>query len=161
MPLVDRLRAVRGADRGATLVEVLVAVAILGIAGVAVLAGLQMSVMASDIHRKQSTGGSSVRSYAEAIEKYLDADGNYVRCAGTNTYTPGLVGFSVPGGYTVSQAAAEPLDGNGSVITSGSCPGRDKGIQRLRLTVASGDGRATERLTIVVRRSCGTGTSCP
>jgi len=161
MHLLDRLRVDRGADRGATLVETLVAVAILGIAGVAVVAGLQMSVMASDIHRKQSTGGSSVRSYAEAIEKYLDVDAHYVRCAGADTYTPALVGYTVLGGYTVSHAAAEPLDGNGAVITSGSCPDRDRGVQRLRLTVASNDGRATERLVIVVRRACGTGSSCP
>ena len=54
--------------RGATLVETLVALVILGIAGVAILAGLQLSVTASDIHRKQTSGGAYVRGYAEAIE---------------------------------------------------------------------------------------------
>lgn len=161
MGLAGRLRAEGRSDEGVTLVEVLVALAILSVAGVAILAGLQMSVMASDIHRKQSTGGATVRSYAEAIEKYLRTDGNYVRCAPAGTYAPAAVGYALPSGYTASQSAAEPLDGNGSVITIGTCPTRDQGVQRLRLTVSSADGRATERLTIVVRRSCGTGTACP
>lgn len=158
--LARRLAASR-TDRGVTLVETLVALSILGIAGVAIMAGLQLTVVSSDIHRKQSTGGSAVRAYAEAIEKYLDTDGNYVRCAGAGAYAPGTVGYSVPSGYTVAQSAAQPLDGNGAVITTGTCPSRDRGVQRLTLTVISTDSRATERLTIVVRRSCGTGTACP
>lgn len=161
MGFLDRRRNVGRSDEGATLVEVLVALAILSIAAVAILAGLQMSVKASDIHRKQSTGGSSVRSFAEAIEKYLRTDGNYVPCAAAGTYTPALVGLTLPAGYTAAQAAAQPLDGNGTVITSGTCPGRDVGVQRLQLTVSSNDNRAVERLTIVVRRSCGSGTACP
>ncbi|WP_408898892.1 type II secretion system protein [Nocardioides sp. R1-1] len=156
-----RRRLASGPDAGVTLVETLVALAVLSIAGVAILAGLQLSVQTSDIHRKQSTGGSSVRSYAEAIERYLDDDAHYVRCAGAGAYAPAVVGYSPPTGYTAAQAAAEPLDGNGAVIATGACPGRDRGVQRLRLTVGSADGRATERLTIVVRRACGTGTACP
>lgn len=148
-------------DAGVTLIETLVALSILAIAGVAIMAGLQLTVKSSDIHRKQSTGGSAVRTYAEAIEKYLDNDANYVRCAGAGAYAPATVGYTVPTGYTASASAAQPLDGNGSVITTGTCPSRDKGVQRLTLTVVSSDSRATERLTIVVRRSCGTGTACP
>jgi type II secretory pathway pseudopilin PulG len=136
---------------------VLVALAILGIAGVAILAGLQLSVMASDIHRKETSDGAYVRSYAEAIEHYLDTTGNYVTCAGANTYSPATVGYTVPAGHSAQQAAAVPLAGDGS---AGACPGGDRGVQRVRLSVGSGDGRATEKLTIVVRRSCGTGTSC-
>lgn len=147
-------------ERGETLVEVLVAVVILGIAGVAVVGGLQLSVMASDINRKQTTGGAYVRTYAEAIETYLSTNGNYVKCAGANVYSPATVGFAVPANYSAQQSAAEPLDGNGSVITTGSCPTRDKGVQRLRISLTSSDNRASETLTIVVRRACGTGTTC-
>ncbi len=148
-----------GSDRGETLVEVLVAVAILGIAGVAVIGGLQLSVKASDINRKQTTGGAYVRTYAEAIETYLSSNGNYVKCAGANTYAPATVGFTVPPNYTAQQAAAEPLDGNGALAT-GACPARDKGVQRLRLSLTSSDDRARETITIVVRRACGPGSAC-
>lgn len=147
-------------DRGETLVEVLVAVAILGIASVAVVGGLQLSVKASDINRKQTTGGTYVRTYAESIERYLTTTANYVKCAGAGTYTPAVVGFTVPDGYSAQQLASQPLDGDGSVITSGSCPSRDRGVQRIRLTLTSADGRASESLTVVVRRACGTGSAC-
>ena len=155
-----RLRSAAGSDNGATLVETLVAVVILGIAGVAILGGLQLSVMASDIHRKQTADGAYVRGYAEAIEQYLDTNGNYVRCAGANAYSPVVVGYTVPGGHSAQQAAAQPLAGDGSVATSGACPAMDQGAQRLRLTVSSADGRSVETLTLVVRRTCGSGTSC-
>jgi len=152
-----RVRSAARADDGATLVETLVALAILGIAGVAILAGLQLSVMASDIHRKETSDGAYVRGYAEAIERYLATNANYVKCAGANAYSPATVGYTVPSGHSAQQAAAVPLAGNGTSLT---CPGGDQGTQRLRLTVSSGDGRAVETLSIVVRRSCGTGTSC-
>jgi type II secretory pathway pseudopilin PulG len=157
MHLPAHLRSSARSDAGATLIETLVALAILGIAAVAILAGLQLSVMASDIHRKQTSDGASVRGYAEAIEQYLDTNGNYVKCAGANVYSPATVGFTVPAGHSAQQAAAVPLAGDGSSL---SCPGGDQGTQRLRLTVSSNDGRAVETVTIVVRRSCGTGTSC-
>ena len=159
MHLLARLRAVaRSEDRGATLVETLVAVVILGIAAVAILAGLQLSVAASDIHRKQTNSGAAVRGYAEAIEKYLNTTGNYVRCAGADVYRPAVVGYTVPAGLIAQQAAAEPLAGDGSV--SAGCPSGDKGVQRLRLSLRSTDGRATETLTVVVRRACDSGSSC-
>ncbi|GAA3666942.1 prepilin-type N-terminal cleavage/methylation domain-containing protein [Nocardioides ginsengisoli] len=158
MDLRGRLRT--GSDRGETLVEVLAAVVILGIAGVAIVAGLMLSVQASDIHRKESTGGAYVRSYAEAIEKYLNTTAHYVKCAGSGDYSLSDIGFAAPTGYTASHTAATVLAGDGSAVTTGSCPSRDTGVQRLTLTVASNDGRASERLTIVVRRDCGTGTSC-
>lgn len=153
------LRSATRSDDGASLVETLVALAILGIAGVAILAGLQLSVTASDIHRKQTSDGAYVRGYAEQIEKYLNTTGNYVRCAGANAYSPAVVGYPVPAGHSAQQAEAVPLAGDGSVA-GGACPGRDQGVQRLRLTVSSADGRAAETLTIVVRRSCETGTAC-
>jgi len=159
MRRLGRLRAAVRADDGVTLIETLVALSILSIAGVAVMAGLQLTVQTSDIHRKQSTGGAYVRSYAEAIETYLNRSANYVSCATSAAYAPGVVGFTEPAGYTAQQeGSAQPLDGDGSVLSGGGCP--DRGVQRLRLSVRSNDGRATERLTIVVRRACGATTSC-
>ncbi len=160
MDWLERRRQAAHSDAGVTLIETLAAVVILSIAGVAVMAGLQLSVKASDIHRKQATGGAYVRSYAEAIEKHLDTEGSYVPCAGAGAYAPGVVGFTVPAGYTATASAATPLDGSGAAITTGSCPGRDKGVQRITLTVSSNDSRAAERLTLVLRKACGTGTSC-
>lgn len=158
MLLLASQRPPARSDDGASLVETLVAVVILGVAAVAILAGLQLSVTASDIHRKQTSDGANVRSFAERIEQHLNTTGNYVRCAGANVYRDALA-YTLPG-HDVQQAAAEPLNGDGSVATGGSCPTRDQGVQRMRLTVSSADGRSTETLTLVVRRSCESGTAC-
>lgn len=151
-------------DQGVTLVEVLVSIVILGIAGVAILAGIQMSIVASDLHRKQSTGGAYARSYAEAIQDYLTADpANWVPCAPANTYDFSDLPVADrpaewPGGYTGLHIASTPLvayDGD-----SGSTCTTDTAIL-IRIEVDSPDARdrVTEVLDFVIRRPC-EGTSC-
>jgi type II secretory pathway pseudopilin PulG len=151
-----RARSGATSDRGETLVEVLAAVVILGIAGVAIMAGLTMSVRASDMHRKETDGGAYVRSYAEAVQEYVAAaNSHYKPCAGAGDYAPGVVGFSgLPPGYTASQpAAAIVLKSDGS---EGLCAD-EAGIQKVQVQVASGDGRATEKLWLVLRKPCAVG----
>ena len=145
-------------ERGETLVEMLVAISILGLAGVAVMAGLMLSVKTSDIHRKQTTGGSYARSYAEAIEKYV-ASGNYKPCATAGAYSPATVGFAadLPAGYSATQTAAQRVAPNGGAATA--CSGNDTGVQQVDVTVRSDDNRATERLTVILRRPCDTAAS--
>ena len=146
-------------ETGETLVEVLVALVILSLAAVAILAGLQLSVKTSDIHRKQSTGGAYVRSYAEAIEKHVSASGadNYLPCAEADAYNLSAVTsqLDLPAGYAAHHRQAVPLTATGA---DGSCP--DQGIQRVELTVSSGDDRAAETLTIILRRSCDPSAPC-
>lgn len=158
-------------DAGVTLIEMLVALSILSIAGVAILAGLQMTVRTSDITRKQANGGALVRNWAEAIEQHLETTGNYKACAGVGAYLPGYVNaagvtvasrigdFTLPPRYIPEASAATPLAGDGTPrAVSPSC--KDQGIQRVRLTVRSKDQRASEHLTIVLRKNCGVGSSC-
>ncbi len=143
-------------ERGETLVEVLVALVILGVAAVAILAGLQLSVTTSDIHRKQTTGGAYVRSYAEAIQSYVaSAASHYVPCAPSNTYSPATVGFAgeLPAGFTGTQAQAQRVAADGG--PAGSCSGNDTGVQQVTITVSSNDGRAVEELAVLLRRPCG------
>jgi type II secretory pathway pseudopilin PulG len=155
---MDVRRRLRG-DSGETLVETLVALAILSLAAVAILAGVELSIHASDMHRKQTTGGAYVRSYAEAIERYVDVAGadNYKPCAGANAYNVAAVTnqLNLPPGYTATHTAALGLTSTGGTT---SCT--DIGVQRLDLTISSNDGRASEALTIVVRRSCDAGVTC-
>lgn len=139
-------------ERGETLVEVLVAVAILGTAGVAVLAGLQLSVTTSDIHRKQSTAGAYVRNYVETVQDWV-AEGNYVRCGDPGDYSPSTVGYAVPDRYDAGHDTPVPVAGDGTTLPCGS----DAGVQRVRFTLTSEDGRAEEELTVVIRRPCAPG----
>jgi prepilin-type N-terminal cleavage/methylation domain-containing protein len=141
-------------DRGETLVELVVAIAILGVAGVAILAGLQMSVRASDQHRRHAESGSHVRSFAEAIQQSVDTNAGFKTCGNAGSYAsltvPGL-----PSGYTPTVASVRKWNGSAWV----ACTGNDDahGTQQLELRVTSlGDAghRVVETLAVVVRKPC-------
>jgi len=137
-------------DRGETLIELLLAVTIMGIAVVAVVAGLGVSILVSDIHRKQATAGAYARDYAEAIETAV-AGGGYVPCATVASYSA-PAGFSVPAGYAKSVVAGSVAYWNGAGWQPGCAA--DSGLQRLTVQVASTDGRATEQVAVVLRKPC-------
>jgi prepilin-type N-terminal cleavage/methylation domain-containing protein len=137
-------------ERGETLVEVLLAVAIMGIAAVALMAGLTTSVLMSDIHRKQATAGTAVRDYAEALQKYV-ADGHYVdNCVSPAPYALGS--FTNPAGFQHSVVAGSVRYWDGSTWQP-TCT-TDQGLQKLTVRVASDDGRASEQLVVVLRKPC-------
>src|SRR5205807_937704 len=71
-------------ERGDTLVEVLVAIVIVGVAFVAILGGMATSIVGSDIHRKQSTEETALASLAEAMKD--DQAVPYANCATTASY---------------------------------------------------------------------------
>ena len=136
-------------DGGETLIELIMAVAIMGIAVIAIVGGLVISVLLSGTHRKQATAGAQVRDYAELIENAV-AGGGYTTCAGTGSfpaYAPGA-------GYTASIAKVEYWTGS---AWSGSCS-PDTGLQRLTLKVASSDSGsghgAAETVSVVIRKPC-------
>jgi type II secretory pathway pseudopilin PulG len=139
-------------ESGESLVEVLVAIVILGVAGVAVLAGLQMGVTASDIHRKDTTGGAYVRNFAEAIEQHV-ATGGYQPCATQGAYQVPAVtsSLNLPAGFTATQDAADSVDATG--VAAAGCV-TDTGVQLVTLHVASSDDRSHEQLTILLRKPC-------
>src|SRR4051812_18022088 len=88
-------------ERGETLIELLVALAILGIALVAIIGAVAASITMSDVHRKQATAGTGVRNYAEQVENYVAATG-YSACGAASSYAAGAVGYAAPTGYTAS-----------------------------------------------------------
>jgi type II secretory pathway pseudopilin PulG len=88
----------RRSDRGETLAEVLVAVAILGIAISALLAGIGASATGSDVHRKQAQGEVVLRAYAEAVE-----NASFVAScasAATSYKSAATAAYASPSGYT-------------------------------------------------------------
>lgn len=145
-------------DRGETLIELLVALSILSVAGVAILTGVMLSVKTSDIHRKESTGGAYVRSFAEAIQNHVDQGAaNYRKCAAANVYrdavSSGAWRSELPAArFDLEQAAAEIWTAAGWTTTCSATT--DGGVQRVSLTVKAKDGRATERLTLILRQPC-------
>lgn len=136
-------------DRGETLLELLIAVVIMGVAVVAVIGMLVNSVQLSDVHRKQATASAAVRDYGEAITNAV-AGGGYVGCATTASYASPS-GFTVPSGYAKSVSSVQYWTGSAWQSTCST----DTGLQQLTIQVASADGRASEQLVVVVRKPCG------
>ncbi|MDQ1465055.1 MAG: hypothetical protein QOC73_1996, partial [Actinomycetota bacterium] len=72
-------------DRGESLLELLVAIAIMGIAAVAIFGALLTSVKVSDYHRKQTSAGADVHNLAEKLTQY--AATGYAPCATAAMYS--------------------------------------------------------------------------
>jgi Tfp pilus assembly protein PilV len=143
-------------QRGETLLELLMAISILGTGVVALVGGIGTSILMSDVHRKEATADTVVRSYAESIESAValpGAQSAYADCAGVDTYaTP--PGFTVPSGYTATVTAVQFWTGTAFAPAGALCT-VDSGVQMLTLEVASTDTRASEKLELVVRKPCG------
>ena len=149
-------------DQGETLIELIIALAIIGIAVVAIVGGIATTILMSDIHRKQATAGAYVRNYAEAVEAYVAA-GHFDPSASPD-YSPSKV-LTPPldwGSFT------SPNDELNSPLISvqcwtgtvfGACPGSSN-LQQVKLIVASTDLRASEALTVIIRKPCDVVSPC-
>ncbi|MFI5731848.1 type II secretion system protein [Kribbella sp. NPDC051587] len=134
-------------ERGESLLELVVAIALMGVAIVAVMAGLTTTVLLSDTQRKEATAVATVRNYAEALQNYV-ANGHYIACA--TTYA--VPGFAVPEGFTAKVVSGSVQYWTGALWLPLCLP--DRGLQRVRVTVASTDGRASQTLDVVLRKPC-------
>jgi type II secretory pathway pseudopilin PulG len=134
-------------ERGESLLELVVAIALMGVAIVAVMAGLTTTVLMSDRQHKEATAVATVRNYAEALQNYV-ANGHYVACA--TTYA--VPGFAVPEGFTATVVSGSVQYWTGAAWLPLCLP--DRGLQRVRVSVASTDGRAAQTLDVVLRKPC-------
>ena len=130
--VVGRLK---GSETGVTLIETLVALALIGIISVAFLSGLATAAKATFIADEQATAESLARSQIEYVQSqgYID-----YAVPGHDEYI-GLEIETVPASYSV-EIIATPIDPEG--IAYGQTGGifeRDDGIQRIRVTVTRGD----------------------
>jgi prepilin-type N-terminal cleavage/methylation domain-containing protein len=152
-------------DRGETLLELIVAIMILGVCVVAIGTGVTLSVKISGIHRDQSTASAYLHNYAEALQR------TYTPCASTysqtvKTYLDGLraSGPGTPAHFGDPAASIKfwqastdvPTDGLGKFVDpptspADSCPATDGGVQKLTLQLKSTDGFVTESLDVVLR----------
>ena len=151
-----RRLCLRKGDRGDTLIEVLVAVSILGAAMIAITGGMATSIIISDVHHKESVSGTALANFAEALQStpYVAA---VCPLAVPASYASATVsGTAIPEGYTgaVLNTAAKPFDyWNATTLQfEATCPATDGGAQRLWLQVSSSDGRAVETVQLVKRK---------
>lgn len=130
-------------DEGETLIELIIAMAIMGITVVAIVGGIATTILMSDIHRKQATAGAYLRNYAETLQ------GSYAPCtSGAYDYAALL---TAPGGEQFDPPTAEVKYWVDPSFVIG-CPTTDPGVQQITLTLESKDKRAKESLVVVVRQ---------
>jgi type II secretory pathway pseudopilin PulG len=140
----------RNAERGESLIELLLAVVILGLTGLAVLGALTTSIIVSDAHRKETISGAAVRAYAEQLQTKVAASG-YVSCAGVASYASGTVGYAPPAGYSATPTGVKYW--NLSTKTFAATCGTDSGVQAVTLQVSdAAPSRGTVALTVVIRK---------
>ena len=149
---VDERPASFAPERGDTLVEVLVAMVILGIAGAAIMGGFASSIVLSTVHRKLATTASDSRNFAELLDKAIDGKAiAYTPCAAAAAYSS-PPGFTAGANNTPRVTAVAYWNGTSFV---GSCPpGGDQGLQQVSVSVTNTDSRAISRVQVIIRKPC-------
>ena len=140
-------------DSGFTLVEVLIAVVIMGIAFAALLGGMATSTLTSDIHRKQALAAALLSQAAESVKDDNRNAYSNAACTGVAVYNP-YTGVSLPPGWALA-AGYQPIKVLSVQYWDGAtfqptCTLGEK-LQLIRLKVASPDGRAEESVGVVKR----------
>lgn len=151
-----RVRGRLKGEQGETLLELIIAIGILGIVVVAIASTITISAVVSGVHRNEASAQAYVRDYAEQIEAYIasgtSASPHYVACAGVGAYSPGNVGYTVPSGFSAAVSAASAWNGTAWI----AC-GTDPGFQKVTVTVTSSDigsRQANESLDVILRKPC-------
>lgn len=104
----------RDAEAGMTLVEVLVALTILGLAVAGITQSLGGASIASAAHRRTVSADTVVRDYAEAVKDWV-VNGGYANCAASGAYNDTAIGFATPAGFKVSQTQTTYQNLSGSL----------------------------------------------
>jgi len=134
-------------DRGETLLELVISIMILGVCVVAIGSGIALSVLMSDVHRKQSVASEFLHNYAETLRgsTYLTCSGatppNYVTTYNTNLPLP-------PNGgpWTLTQKKVQFWDGSQFQPACAS-----KGLEQVTLELSSNDQTVDETIDVIVR----------
>jgi len=128
-----------------SLVELVIAIAIIGIAVTAIVWGMITSITVSGLHRQQATVDTLARNAAETV---LDAKQAY-QCS--YTFTP-------PSGYQVSVQSIEFLqvdwnqDPGTPATTKTATACSDSTLERVTIVARSTDGQATESVQVMKMR---------
>ena len=138
----------RPRDEGTSLIEVLLATAIMGIAVVVLISGLTTAVFSSGQHRQQASGGAYLRAAVEAVK----AQG-FVPCANAGSYPlSGVVtpdtGFDEPVITSVTHYTAA----GGALTELPVCTASADELQVITIAVSSSDARTAESVSFSMRR---------
>lgn len=155
VPFVGAEGRCRDPERGDTLIELLIAMVIMGTAVIAIVAGMGTAIVVSAENRAQTEAAVAVRSYAEAIS------GTYKPCAKADP-VPRPTGYVsdysapsgiVPAGFTSRIVSVDYLNGT-TFGLMGSCGTSDARLQKVRLEVTNTALKTSAQIDVMVRQPC-------
>jgi prepilin-type N-terminal cleavage/methylation domain-containing protein len=139
-------------EGGFGLIELLIAMVVMGVAFVGLMAGMATTTASAAVHRTQAVAELELRRYAELVDAEPFSSSGYSLVAEGNpsASTAGVVGF------TVLNSAVFPF-----VAVAPSCNGASSGVactstdrtQIVSISIQSSDGRVDEKIQIVKRAS--------
>ena len=140
-----------GRDRGETLLELIVAITILGVCVVAIGSGIAMSITVSALHRNQANAQAALHNYAETLP------GLYQPCTAPVlplTYYAQQLSQLAPPGFAPPKVLAvlywNPVAG--SFYQGSGCPnGTDYGLEQVTLQLVSTSKTVSESLVVDLR----------
>ncbi|HTO00299.1 MAG TPA: type II secretion system protein [Microthrixaceae bacterium] len=147
-------------QKGETLMESLVAIMLLSIVAVSAFTGIQVALKASALHHEIAVSETLLRSAAEDLQNPTSPYIPLAGCPGHETYsglperarmspmtvsvqfwTPGV---KTPDPYPMERAAAgaetAPAASGVQFTNSGTCPTKDSGLQKIKLSVVTRSG---------------------
>ena len=127
-------------DRGETLLELIVAVSIMAVVGVAFVSILASVALNANVQAQRATAHTVLSSAGQRVQS-----APWVDCAAPLSYQA-AAGTDVPSGLTVTvvSVAAWTATGFDTAPQSAPCPR----AQRVDLRVTSSDGRVAESLSV-------------
>lgn len=132
-------------ERGETLLELIIAIVILGVCVIAIGSGIAVSIKVSDINRSQSLASEYLHNYAEQIQ-----GDPYQSCSsGSPTYATGLTAPPNGGTWTILQSAIKYW--NGTAFTSTCPPTASDVLQQVTIEMKSGGGLVDESIVFAKR----------
>lgn len=130
------------------MIELVMAMAMMGLAFVAILGGIGTAIIGADVQRRDAAAGVVLTTAAERIVADTEP---YVACATSYPVPPPPPGFTV----AVEEVALWDQASNRFVAALDSCPATDDGLQMIRLSARSSSGSRpsdVEVLEVVKRR---------
>ena len=143
-------------DAGDTLVEVLLALTVLGLATVSLVMAFSTTIAASAEHRSLASLDSALRSAANEALTQIQSQGLYTPCATPSDYNQKLQFTSLTGGLAASVTGVQWWDGTsfpGSVSSPGTCSAgstQASGPQLVTLSVSTSSG-TSQSLSVAVQ----------
>jgi Tfp pilus assembly protein PilV len=141
-------------DSGETLVEVLVAVVILGLAVVSILGGFGTALRVGVLHRDTAKEDSILRSYGEDI-----VNAGYQQCTPAGTGSAPTYSSQTIDGYVASVTNVAYWTSGSNPATFGGCANDSSGAEKVTIQVVAPavngvtHTQLTESLDIFVRQS--------